>query len=86
MTNHDPQILPLGPDPRRDHRTLFTLEEVTAAYQRILPEREALAAAQETMSGPIVPGQPAFFTDDLLVWLSELSADVARRVQIARGP
>lgn len=85
MPNREPKALRLEEDPRPDHRTLFTLDEVKAAYQRILPEPDALAAAQDTMSGPIVPGRPSFFTDDLLKWLSELSADAAHRVLIAQG-
>jgi hypothetical protein len=72
-------------DPRPDHRTLFSAEEVEAAYRRELGEAEAAEATRLTMEGPIVPRQPAFFTDYLLDLLAALSDDAARRVRIARG-
>jgi hypothetical protein len=75
----------LRPSTQRDHRTLFTLAELEAAYRKVLPEADALWAAEETMSGTIVPGQPALFTDDVLRLLSEVSPDVALRVRIAQG-
>lgn len=68
-----------------DHRTLFTLEEVTAAYRKVLSERDAIEAARETMEGPIVPRRPASFSDYLLELLAGLSSDTARRVRIAQG-
>jgi hypothetical protein len=72
-------------DERLDHRTLFTLEELEAAYGSIMNEADALEAARLTMDGPIVAGQPAFFTDTVLDLLAALSTDAARRVSIARG-
>ena len=74
-------------DDSPDHRTLFSLAEVEAAYRRVLNAEDAAEAARETMdaSSPIVPGQPSFFTNDLLDLLESLSDDVARRVRLARG-
>lgn len=72
-------------DPSPDHRTLFTLAEVEAAYRTVMPEAEAVEAARDTMDGPILPHRPASFSDGLLELLSELSADAARRVRIAQG-
>jgi hypothetical protein len=72
-------------DPSPDHRTLFSWEEVEAAYRRALGQAEAAEATRLTMEGPIVPRQPAFFTDYLLDLLAALSDDAARRVRIARG-
>jgi hypothetical protein len=70
-----------------DHRTLFSLEEVEAAYRRVLSAADAAEAARETMdaSSPVVPGNPSFFTNDLLDLLELVSDDVARRVRLARG-
>jgi hypothetical protein len=72
-------------DLHADHRTLFSWKEVEAAYRRELGEAEAAEATRLTMEGPIVPRQPAFFTDHLLDLLAALSDDAARRVRIARG-
>ena len=84
--DHD-NVLHLNFDHSPDHRALFTLAEVEAAYARIMNASEAAEAAWETMdpSHPIVPGRPASFSDGVLDLLAGLSDDVARRVRIARG-
>jgi hypothetical protein len=71
-----------------DHRTLFSIEEVEAAYALEFDAEQAKSFALEVMDTekcPIVPGQPAFFAEHLLKLLSRLSPDVARRVRIAGG-
>lgn len=71
-----------------DHRTLFSIDEVEAAYALEFDVEQAKSFARETMDiekCPIVPGQPAFFAEHLLRLLSRLSPDVARRVRIAGG-
>jgi hypothetical protein len=74
-------------DAMPDHRTLFSLAEVEAAYRRILNPQDAREAAAATMdmSDPVVPGHPWFFTNDLLELLEEMAEDLARRVRVAMG-
>jgi hypothetical protein len=69
----------------RDHRTLFTEQEIELALSTFMPLAEARVMAREIMEGPIVPGKPAFFADHLLDLLSNLSPDAAKRVAIARN-
>ena len=71
-----------------DHRTLFSIEEVEAAYALEFDAVQANSFAREVMdieNCPIIPGKPAFFAEHLLMLLSRLSPDVARRVRIAGG-
>ena len=71
-----------------DHRTLFSIEEVEAAYALEFDAKHAQSFAREVMdieNSPIIPGKPAFFAEHLLMLLSRLSPDVARRVRIAGG-
>jgi primosomal protein N'' len=71
-----------------DHRTLFSIEEVQAAYalEFTLDEARSMALAiMDVESCPIIPGKPAFFAEHLLGLLSRLSPELADRVRAAGG-
>jgi len=67
-------------DSVRDHRTLFTEDELRRAYSLVLEDDIATSRASDTYREP-ESGTDCYFTPDTFSLLSLVSDDLARRIQ-----
>ena len=64
----------------RDHRTLFTEDELRGAYSLVIDDELAASRAAETYREP-EPGHDCWFVGDTFTLLSLVSDDLAKRIQ-----
>lgn len=74
------------PDRAQDHRNLFSVDELTAAYRLVFPPELAERHAREALDGPRGEQAGVLFLDESqLDLLARVSPELARKVDLARG-